>query len=213
MQARVRTVAFQGIDVLEVDAQVTIASGIARLQRGRPARQGGGRNPRAGARRACPPWAWRSRRKRITVNLAPADLAKEGSHFDLPIALGLLARHGRAAGGRDRGLHRAGRARARRRAPAGGGRAAGGDGRGGARARLHLPCGLGGGEAAWAGCRDPRGALAARADQSLQGAAGAVAAGAAASPSPAPPPDLRTSRARRPRSARSRSRRRAATIS
>ncbi|MGH6719715.1 MAG: YifB family Mg chelatase-like AAA ATPase [Alphaproteobacteria bacterium] len=28
--------------------------------------------------------------KRITVNLAPADLAKEGSHFDLPIALALL---------------------------------------------------------------------------------------------------------------------------
>jgi len=29
--------------------------------------------------------------KKIVVNLAPADLAKEGSHFDLPIALGLLA--------------------------------------------------------------------------------------------------------------------------
>src|SRR5258705_9490429 len=29
--------------------------------------------------------------KRITVNLAPADVVKEGSHFDLPIALGLLA--------------------------------------------------------------------------------------------------------------------------
>ena len=29
--------------------------------------------------------------KRVVVNLAPADLAKEGSHFDLPIALGLLA--------------------------------------------------------------------------------------------------------------------------
>jgi magnesium chelatase family protein len=29
--------------------------------------------------------------KRITVNLAPADLPKEGSHFDLPIALGLMA--------------------------------------------------------------------------------------------------------------------------
>jgi len=29
--------------------------------------------------------------KRITVNLAPADLTKEGSHFDLPVALGLLA--------------------------------------------------------------------------------------------------------------------------
>jgi len=32
--------------------------------------------------------------KRITVNLAPADLLKEGSHFDLPIALGLLAAMG-----------------------------------------------------------------------------------------------------------------------
>ncbi len=29
--------------------------------------------------------------KRITVNLAPADVLKEGDHFDLPIALGLLA--------------------------------------------------------------------------------------------------------------------------
>ncbi len=28
--------------------------------------------------------------KRIIVNLSPADLAKEGSHYDLPIALGLL---------------------------------------------------------------------------------------------------------------------------
>ena len=32
--------------------------------------------------------------KRITVNLAPADLGKEGSHFDLPIAIGLLAAMG-----------------------------------------------------------------------------------------------------------------------
>ncbi|MGB6067280.1 MAG: magnesium chelatase domain-containing protein, partial [Desulfomonilaceae bacterium] len=29
--------------------------------------------------------------RRITVNLAPADLKKEGSGFDLPIALGILA--------------------------------------------------------------------------------------------------------------------------
>ena len=34
--------------------------------------------------------------KRITVNLAPADLPKEGSHFDLPIALGLLMEMGAA---------------------------------------------------------------------------------------------------------------------
>jgi hypothetical protein len=32
--------------------------------------------------------------KRITINLAPADLIKEGSHFDLPIALALLAAMG-----------------------------------------------------------------------------------------------------------------------
>ena len=29
--------------------------------------------------------------RRITINLAPADLPKEGSHYDLPIALGLMA--------------------------------------------------------------------------------------------------------------------------
>ncbi len=29
--------------------------------------------------------------KKVTVNLAPADIPKEGSHFDLPIALGLMA--------------------------------------------------------------------------------------------------------------------------
>ena len=32
--------------------------------------------------------------KRIIVNLAPADVLKEGSHFDLPIALGLLTAMG-----------------------------------------------------------------------------------------------------------------------
>lgn len=35
--------------------------------------------------------------KRITVNLAPADLPKEGSHYDLPIALGLMAAAGAVA--------------------------------------------------------------------------------------------------------------------
>ena len=36
--------------------------------------------------------------KRITVNLAPADLPKEGSHYDLPIALGLMAAIGAIPG-------------------------------------------------------------------------------------------------------------------
>lgn len=36
--------------------------------------------------------------KRITVNLAPADLPKEGGRFDLPIALGILAASGQIEG-------------------------------------------------------------------------------------------------------------------
>jgi magnesium chelatase family protein len=32
--------------------------------------------------------------KKVTINLAPADLPKEGSHFDLPIALGLMTARG-----------------------------------------------------------------------------------------------------------------------
>src|SRR5262249_40307231 len=37
--------------------------------------------------------------KKVTVNLAPADLPKEGSHYDLPIALGLMAALGDMLGG------------------------------------------------------------------------------------------------------------------
>ena len=36
--------------------------------------------------------------KKVTVNLAPADLPKEGSHYDLPIALGLMAALGAIPG-------------------------------------------------------------------------------------------------------------------
>ena len=40
------------------------------------------------------PWVCPAAAARITVNLSPADFAKEGSHYDLPIALGLPGRHG-----------------------------------------------------------------------------------------------------------------------
>ena len=87
MVARVKTVAFQGIDVLEVDAQVTIASGFVAFNVvGLPDKAVAESRERVRAALnalglALPP-------QRITVNLAPADLAKEGSHYDLPIALG-----------------------------------------------------------------------------------------------------------------------------
>jgi magnesium chelatase family protein len=88
--ARVNTVAFQGIDVVDVDVQVQIASGLPAFSIvGLPDKAVAESRERVRSALnalglALPP-------KRITVNLAPADLAKEGSHFDLPIALGLLA--------------------------------------------------------------------------------------------------------------------------
>jgi predicted ATPase with chaperone activity len=78
MVARVQTVAFSGIDVLAVDAQVTIASGLPAFHVvGLPDKAVGESRERVRAALhalglALPP-------KRITVNLAPADLAKEGS--------------------------------------------------------------------------------------------------------------------------------------
>ncbi|MCP5366612.1 MAG: YifB family Mg chelatase-like AAA ATPase [Hyphomicrobiales bacterium] len=93
MVARVNTVAFQGIDVLDVDVQVQMASGLpAFTVVGLPDKAVAESRERVRAALnamglALPP-------KRITVNLSPADLVKEGSHFDLPIALGLLAAMG-----------------------------------------------------------------------------------------------------------------------
>ena len=90
MVTRVATVAFQGIEAVPVDVQVQIAPGQVGLTIvGLPdkAVKESGERVRAAmyaSGLSLPP-------KRITVNLAPADLPKEGSHYDLPIALGLMA--------------------------------------------------------------------------------------------------------------------------
>src|SRR5712692_9282462 len=90
MVSRVHTVAFLGIDGVEVDVQVTIASGLPACHVvGLPDKAVA--ESRERVRGALHALGLALPRKRITVNLAPADLAKEGSHFDLPIALGLLA--------------------------------------------------------------------------------------------------------------------------
>src|SRR6201984_494576 len=92
--AHIYTVAFQGIEAREVDVQVHIAEG------------GNAQIPIVGlAEKAVAESRERVRAAlsaiglslpvgRITVNLAPADLPKEGSHYDLPIALGILAATG-----------------------------------------------------------------------------------------------------------------------
>lgn len=89
MVARVATVAFQGIDVLDVDAQVHIGGGLPAFNVVGLADKAVGES-RERVRAALGAIGLALPPKRITVNLAPADLAKEGSHYDLPIALGLL---------------------------------------------------------------------------------------------------------------------------
>src|SRR4051812_12901358 len=93
MQARVRTVAFQGVDVVPVDVQVLIAPGQLAFAMVGLADRGVGES-RERVRAALRALGLSLPPQRISVNLSPADLAKEGSHYDLPIALGLLAAMG-----------------------------------------------------------------------------------------------------------------------
>lgn len=90
MGSQAYTVAFQGMKACEVEVQCQLSNGL-------PAFTIVGLADKAVAESrervraalhalsiALPP-------KRITINLAPADMPKEGSHYDLPIAVGLLA--------------------------------------------------------------------------------------------------------------------------
>ncbi len=91
--ARLRTIAFSGIDVKDVDVQVQISAGLpAFTVVGLPDKAVA--ESRERVRSALGAMGLGLPPRRITVNLAPADLAKEGSHFDLPIALGLLVSMG-----------------------------------------------------------------------------------------------------------------------
>jgi hypothetical protein len=87
--ARMRTVAFSGIDVKDVDVQVQISAGLPAFTLvGLPDKAVA--ESRERVRSALGAMGLGLPPKRITINLAPADLTKEGSHFDLPIALALL---------------------------------------------------------------------------------------------------------------------------
>lgn len=88
--AHVHTVAFVGIDARDVDVQVQMSpTSLPSFNIvGLPDKAVGESRERVRAALmaiglALPP-------ERIIVNLAPADLPKEGSHYDLPIAVGLL---------------------------------------------------------------------------------------------------------------------------
>ena len=89
MLSRITTVSFKGVEALRVAVEVHISSGLPAFKivgLAEKAVTESSERVRAALSSigfALPP-------KRITVNLAPADMPKEGSHFDLPIAIGLL---------------------------------------------------------------------------------------------------------------------------
>ncbi len=93
MVATVATAAYLGLEARSVEVQVQVAPGVpAFVVVGLPDKAVAESRERVRAAIAAiglalPP-------KRITVNLSPADLPKEGSHYDLPIALGLLGAMG-----------------------------------------------------------------------------------------------------------------------
>jgi magnesium chelatase family protein len=93
MVQRVTTVAFEGIEARAVDVQVQVAPGLpAFIVVGLPDKSVTEARQRVRSALIASGLALPARR--ITVNLAPADLPKEGSHYDLPIALGLMAAMG-----------------------------------------------------------------------------------------------------------------------
>lgn len=93
MVSRVTTVAFQGVESRPVDVQVHITPGLVGFSIvGLPDKAVA--ESRERVRSALVASGMAMPAKRITVNLAPADLPKEGSHFDLPIALGVMAAMG-----------------------------------------------------------------------------------------------------------------------
>nr|WP_262692453.1 ATP-binding protein [Kordiimonas aestuarii] len=89
MVASVRTVAFEGIEACPVEVQVLITSGLPSFTVvGLPDKAVS--EARERVRAALSAIGLSLPAERITVNLSPADLPKEGSHYDLPIALATL---------------------------------------------------------------------------------------------------------------------------
>jgi magnesium chelatase family protein len=93
MQATILSSAVLGIDALTVEVEVDISSGLPQMAVvGLP--DGAVKESRDRVRAALKNSGYECPARRITVNLAPADIKKEGSAFDLAIGLGILAATG-----------------------------------------------------------------------------------------------------------------------
>jgi magnesium chelatase family protein len=93
MLAKVNSAALYGIDALRVEVEIDIAAGLPQLATvGLP--EGAVRESKDRIRAALKNCGYAFPAKKITINLAPADIKKEGSAYDLPMALGILAAEG-----------------------------------------------------------------------------------------------------------------------
>ena len=97
MVSRCTTIAFQGIRAVPVDVQVMIGPGKMMMQIVGLADKAVTES-RERVQAALHASGLSMPNKRVTVNLAPADLPKEGSHYDLPIALALMCAIGAMPG-------------------------------------------------------------------------------------------------------------------
>ncbi|MHA6318420.1 YifB family Mg chelatase-like AAA ATPase [Altererythrobacter sp. CAU 1778] len=93
MVALVQTVAYLGLEARSVEVQCSLAPGLPKFNIVGLADKAVGESKER-VRAALSAMGLALPPKRITINLSPADLPKEGSHYDLPIALSLLASMG-----------------------------------------------------------------------------------------------------------------------
>jgi magnesium chelatase family protein len=95
--AKVFTATIYGIDGIRVDVEVDVSSGLPAFNIvGLP--ETSVKESKERVRAAIKNAGFEFPNDRITINLAPADVRKEGSSFDLPIALGILAATGVVSG-------------------------------------------------------------------------------------------------------------------
>src|SRR5438552_5816806 len=103
MPAKVYTCAVVGLDGELVEVELDIADGLPAFHVvGLP--DTAVQEARARVRAAVPNSGFTFPMRRITVNLAPAELKKEGASYDLPIAVGLLVASGQLEAGHERVL-------------------------------------------------------------------------------------------------------------
>ena len=93
MLATVRSSALLGIDAIMVDVEVDITQGLPQFATvGLP--DGAVKESKDRVKSALKNSGYDFPNRKITVNLAPADIRKEGAAFDLPISVGILAATG-----------------------------------------------------------------------------------------------------------------------